>query len=82
MSSEDIKILTEIINGILNPDNTLRNQAVKKLDDLRQNTPALIICLFKIIQGKIIISDKFISNIFSVNKFLYFFQKYRILKLN
>lgn len=52
MSSEDTKILAEIINGILNPDNTLRNKAVEKLESLRQNTPILIYHLFRIIQGK------------------------------
>lgn len=52
MSSEDTKILAEIINAILNPDNTLRNKAVEKLESLRQNTPILIYHLFRIIQGK------------------------------
>lgn len=52
MSFEDIQLVSEIINGILNPDNTMRNASIKKLEELRQNTPALIICLFKIMKGK------------------------------
>ena len=55
MSSDDTKTLAEIINGILNPDNATRNQAVQKLEVLRQNTPVLIYHLFKIIQGNLII---------------------------
>lgn len=53
MSSEETKLLAEIINGILNPDNTVRNKAVEKLESLRQNTSVLIYHLFKIIQGTI-----------------------------
>ncbi len=52
MSTDDTKALAEIINGILKPDNAIRNEAVKKLETLRQNTPVLIYHLFKIIQGK------------------------------
>ncbi len=51
MSSQDIQIVAEIINGILNPDNALRNASVQKLESLRQNTPHLILCLFKIMKG-------------------------------
>lgn len=51
MSTDDTKTLAEIINGILKPDNAIRNEAVKKLETLRQNTPVLIYHLFKIIQG-------------------------------
>ena len=53
MSSQDIQIVAEIINGILNPDNAMRNVSVQKLESLRQNTPHLILCLFKIIKGTI-----------------------------
>jgi len=52
MSTDDTKTLAEIINGILNPDNVIRNEAVKRLETLRQNSPVLIYHLFKIIQGK------------------------------
>jgi hypothetical protein len=52
MSLEDTKILAEIINQFTNPDNTVRNSAVSKLEDLRKNTPLLIYHLFKIIQSK------------------------------
>jgi len=52
MLTNDTKTLAEIINGILNPDNDIRNEAVNKLESLRQNTPVLIYHLFKIIQGK------------------------------
>ena len=52
MSSEDTKILAEIINQFTNPDNATRNAAIGKLEELRQNTPVLIYHLFKIIQGK------------------------------
>lgn len=51
MSSQDIQVVAEIINGILNPDNALRNASVQQLESLRQNTPHLILCLFKIMKG-------------------------------
>ena len=52
MSSEDTKILAEIINQFTNPDNVIRNAAIGKLENLRQNSSLLIYHLFKIIQGK------------------------------
>lgn len=51
MSSEDTKILAEIINQFTNPDNSIRNAAIAKLEESRQNSPVLIYHLFKIIQG-------------------------------
>lgn len=51
MSSEDTKILAEIVNQFTNPNNALRNAAVAKFEDLRQNSPLLIYHLFKILQG-------------------------------
>lgn len=53
MSTDDTKALAKIINGMLKPDNAIRNEAVKKLETFRQNTPVLIYHLFKIIQGKL-----------------------------
>lgn len=54
MSKDDINIVIEVLNGILNPTNEIRNAAVAKLDHLRQNTPALIYCLLKVLEGKLI----------------------------
>lgn len=51
MSSQDIQTVAEIINGILNPDNVSRKASVQKLEQLRQNTPHLILCLFQIMKG-------------------------------
>jgi hypothetical protein len=51
MSSEDIKVVSEVLNGILNPNNDIRNLAVAKLDELRTNTPGLIYCLLKVLEG-------------------------------
>jgi len=51
MSSQEIQLVAEILNGILNPDNSIRNTSVQKLELLRQNTPQLILCLFKIMRG-------------------------------
>ncbi len=59
MSSQDIQIVAEIINGILNPDNAMRNAAVEKLELLRQNTPHLILCLFQIMKGTTLIFVSF-----------------------
>lgn len=67
MSSQDIQIVAEIINGILNPDNALRNASVQKLESLRQNTPHFIVCLFKIMKGIILIF--FQTNKKLLNKF-------------
>ncbi len=65
MSSQDIQAVAEIINGILNPDNAMRNASVEKLESLRENTPHLILCLFKIMKG--------ISIGFSINKIIFNF---------
>lgn len=51
MSSEDIQTVIQIINGTLSNDKIEREQAILKLDELRQNSIALIYCLFKILQG-------------------------------
>jgi hypothetical protein len=55
MSQEDLKIITETITGILNPDNELRKVSIKKLDELRKNPLLLISSLFEIIKRKIFI---------------------------
>jgi len=49
---EDLKIITETITGILNPDNNQRNLSIKKLDELRKNPLILISSLFEIIKRK------------------------------
>lgn len=53
MSQEVISSVQEILKGILNPDNNLRNQAAEKLEEMRKNTGLLITCLVKILHGKI-----------------------------
>ena len=50
MSQEDLKLITETITGILNPDNNLRNASIQKLDELRKNPLILISSLFEIIK--------------------------------
>lgn len=52
MSTEDLSMVIELLNCTLNPDNSVRNFAVKKLEELRQNADAFIHCLFKVLQGK------------------------------
>jgi hypothetical protein len=51
MSSEEINYVVSVINGILNPNNETRKLFVGKLDELRQNTPALFFCLVKILEN-------------------------------
>jgi hypothetical protein len=51
MSTEDISIVISVINGVLNPNNEIRNSYVAKLDELRKNTPALLYCLVKILEN-------------------------------
>jgi hypothetical protein len=52
MSQEDLKLITETITGILNPDNNQRNLSIQKLDELRKNPLLLISSLFEIIKRK------------------------------
>jgi hypothetical protein len=51
MSLEDIKLVAEVLNGILNPNNEIRKEAEKKLTELRQNTPVLLYSLIVVIKG-------------------------------
>jgi hypothetical protein len=51
MSTEDIEIVIEVINGTLNSNNETRNISIKKIEELRSNTPALVYCLIKILEG-------------------------------
>ena len=53
MSIEDINLVAEVLEGILNHNNEIRNQATKKLDELRSNVPALLYCLINIVKGNI-----------------------------
>lgn len=53
MSEESILAVQSILKGILNPDNKARNEAVAKLDTMRKNINLLLICLSKILHGKL-----------------------------
>ena len=51
MSTEDIKSVAEVLDGILQADNNIRKEAEKKFEAMKQNIPGLIFCLGKIITG-------------------------------
>ncbi len=81
MSSDDINIVVEVLKGILNPTNEIRNAAVSKLEELRQNTPVLIYCLLKILEGIILFT--FIKvNMIIILKLLLLYSLGRCWKLN
>lgn len=48
-TQENLNTITEIITGVLNPDNTQRNISMQKLDQLRKEPKILISSLFEII---------------------------------
>lgn len=50
MSIEDIKLVAEVIQALLNPNNEIRKQASAKLDELRKNVPGLLYCLINILK--------------------------------
>ena len=50
MSTEDLKMVGQVLMGITNPDKQIRTQAVNKLQELRQNLGALTYCLLEIAQ--------------------------------
>ena len=50
MSTEDLKMVGQVLMGITNPDKQIRTQAVNKLQELRQNLGALTYCLLQIAQ--------------------------------
>ena len=52
MSSEDLNIVTQMLAGILNPNNTLRKEAEAKLQLMQENMGALLFCLGKVLKGK------------------------------
>ena len=49
MSTEDLQNLTNILQGVLNPDNNLRKEAELKLNQIRENKPAFCFCLTKLL---------------------------------
>jgi hypothetical protein len=53
MSTEDIKAVAEVLDGILQSDNNIRKEAEKKFESMQTNIPGLIFCLGKIITGKL-----------------------------
>ena len=61
MSESDLKMVSEILNGILNPDNTIRNQAAAKIEELRKNTPMFLFCLIKILNESNSTTEKTVS---------------------
>jgi len=52
MSTEDIKLVAEVLEGIMLSDNNARKEAEKKFETMQTNIPGLIFCLGKIITGK------------------------------
>lgn len=53
MSEEIINNVKLILKGILNPDNKARNESVAQLDELRKNPSLLLVCLVRVISGKL-----------------------------
>ena len=51
MSAEDISMVTLMLAGILNPNNTLRKEAEAKLQLMYNNMSALLFCLVKVLKG-------------------------------
>ena len=51
MSTEDIQVVADVLNAILNPDNTIRKEAEAKFNTMKNNIPGLIFCLSSIISG-------------------------------
>jgi hypothetical protein len=55
MSTEDINMVTQMLSGILNPNNQLRKDAEDKLTTLmKNNLGALLFCLGRVTKGKTI----------------------------
>ena len=48
MSSEDISLVSKILAGVNSTDATIRTEAAKKLEELRQNLGAISFCLLQI----------------------------------
>ncbi len=48
MSSEDLQIITSVLEGFLNPNKEIRTQSEAKFNELSKNLQALIFCLSKI----------------------------------
>lgn len=53
MSSDDIKLVEETLNGLLVADNNTRRVAEQKLTELQNNKPGLIFCLSNVLLRKI-----------------------------
>ena len=53
MSSEDLSIVTNMLAGILNPNNAIRKEAESKLQLMQENMGGLLFCLGKVLKGKI-----------------------------
>ncbi len=51
----EISSIQLILKGILNPDNKVRNEAVAQLDELRKTPNTLLLCLVKVLSGKLTI---------------------------
>lgn len=47
----DIQMVRNMLIGILNPDNSARNEATNKYNELKQNPTGLIICLTECMRG-------------------------------
>jgi hypothetical protein len=52
MSAEDISMVTQMLAGILNPNNTIRKEAEANLQLMYKNMGALLFCLVKVIRGR------------------------------
>lgn len=58
MSAEELQIVENILEGFLNPQKEIRDQAQIKFNELSNNFPALIFCLSKAILEKSKLQNK------------------------
>jgi len=54
MSQEDIKLVEQVLKGLMIPDNNLRREAEAKLEELMSNKGGLCFCLANILMRNII----------------------------
>jgi hypothetical protein len=53
MSQEDIKLVEQVLKGLMIPDNNLRREAEAKLEELMSNKAGLCFCLANILMRKL-----------------------------
>jgi hypothetical protein len=54
MSQEDIKLVEQVLKGLMTPDNKLRREAEVKLEELMGNKGGLTFCLANILMRNFI----------------------------